>query len=136
VTSARGVGADVATGASRDPAVGFSVVPSAVPISLADHRARRLVARLLEVQERIEDPDAPCDPPRAEKLFEDLGVLLEELARTSRHVKSARLRTAIERACVAHEKWWSVATTPRERAAVMAYLKSVDALARAAGAQR
>ncbi len=104
------------------------------PISLADHRARRLVARLLEIQERLEDADAPSDPSRAETLFEELSTVLDDLARTAPLVRTARLRTAIERACAAHDRWWRAVATETERAAVRRYLRSVDALVKAAGA--
>lgn len=102
----------------------------APPISLADHRARRLVARLLEVQSGLEATVA--SPERADGLFDELERVLEELARNAAHVKSARLRGAIERACAAHERWWGAVSTSSERAAVVRYLRSVDALARAA----
>lgn len=106
------------------------------PISLADHRARRLVTRLLDIQERLEDPESPSDPPRAELLFEELSGVLEELARTAPLVRTARLRTAIERACSAHERWWRAVTAKSERAAVLRYLRSVDALAKAVSTTR
>ncbi|UJR79749.1 hypothetical protein [Sandaracinus amylolyticus] len=102
----------------------------APPISLADHRAQRLVARLLVVQENLEA--AAVHPEKADALFDELERVLEELRRNAQHVKSARLRGAIQRACDAHDRWWGAVSTSAERAAVLKYLRSIDALARAA----
>lgn len=102
------------------------------PISLADVRARRLVQRLLEVQERLETTAA--EPESADLLFEELERVLRELSRSAEHVRSARFRAAIQRSCTAHERWWEAVATSSERAAVLRYLRSVDALARAAEA--
>lgn len=104
------------------------------PIQLADHRAQRLVQKLLEVQAQLEA--AGGEPDKASALFDELERVLAELARSAEHVSSARLRTAIQRSCDAHERWWSAVATGAERAAVHRYLRSVDSLARAASAAR
>lgn len=106
----------------------------APPIQLADHRALRLVKKLLEVQAELEA--AGGDPTETSARFDELERVLADLARTAEHVSSPRLRAAIQRSCEAHERWWDAVATGAERAAVHRYLRSVDALARAASAAR
>ena len=106
----------------------------APPIQLADHRAQRLVQKLLDVQSELEA--AGGDPDQTSALFDELERVLADLARSAEHVSSPRLRTAIQRSCEAHERWWDAVAPGAERAAVNRYLRSVDALARAASAAR
>jgi hypothetical protein len=111
-------------------------MPGASPTSLADHRARRLVERLLELQAGLEQAEGPDAAARVAETFDALEGVLAELERTAPMVREAKLRAAIARACEAHRGFWAAVATSGERAAVGRYLRSVEALARAAGAAR
>lgn len=119
--------------------LGASAVTAAASItSLADHRARRLVERLLQVQHRIDACArrllAGQRPElRLESLLDDMDVVLDELSRTAPRVTRASLKVAIERTCDAHLRWSKARLgSDEERSAASVYLDSVDALARAA----
>lgn len=111
---------------------------SAVPISLADHRARRLVDRLVAIQTRIDQSarvllaGRPTEV-RLEVLLDDMDKVLSDLGRTARHVAREPLREAITRTCQAHGRWSRARLgSDEERTAAAIYLDSVDQLARVA----
>jgi len=108
---------------------------SAATISLADHRARRLVDRLVTIQGRIDQSarvllaGRRCDV-KLEVLLDDMDRILGDLARTAPHVRRDPLRAAIERTCRAHLRWSRARLgSDEERSAAAVYLESVDQLA-------
>lgn len=112
-----------------------SLAVSAALISLADHRARRLVDRLVSIQVRIDQSarvllaGQRCDI-KLEVLLDDMDRVLGELARTAPHVQRDPLRAAIERTCRAHLRWSRARLgSDEERSAAASYLDSVDQLA-------
>jgi hypothetical protein len=111
---------------------------SAALISLADHRARRLVDRLVAIQTRIDQSarvllaGRPAEV-RLEVLLDDMDRVLADLGRTARHVQAEPLREAITRTCQAHGRWSRARLgSDEERAAAAVYLDAVDHLARVA----
>jgi hypothetical protein len=117
-------------------------VSLAAPIQLADHRARRLVQRLLGVQAEIDHAARQLlsggrAETRLEDLLDDVDRVLTELARTSLHVDAPALRAAIDATCRAHARWSCARLgSDEERSAATVYLESVDALARVAEQRR
>lgn len=115
---------------------------AAALISLADHRARRLVDRLLGVQDEIDQSarlllaGRPCDA-RLEDLLDAMDRVLRELARTAEHVDAPHLRDAIDVTCRAHARWSRARLgSDEERSAAAIYLESVEALAKVATGRR
>lgn len=114
----------------------------AVTITLADHRARRLVERLLGLQSEIDYAARQLlsgrrADARLEDLLDDVDRVLVDLARTARDVESRSLRDAIDATCRAHAKWSCARLgSEEERSAAAIYLESVDALAKAAERRR
>ncbi len=111
-------------------------------ISLADHRARRLVDQLLEIQGEIDQSarlllaGRPCSA-HLEDLLDGMDHVLSELARTARRVDAPNLRDAIDLTCRAHACWSRARLgSDEERSAAAFYLESVDALARIASSHR
>lgn len=105
-------------------------------ISLADHRARRLVDQLLTIQGEIDTSarlllaGRPADAC-LEDLLDGMDRVLAELERTARRVDAPNLREAIHVTCRAHACWSRARLgSEEERSAAAFYLESVDALAK------
>ena len=111
------------------------------PISLADHRARRLIDRLVSIQVRIDQSARVLlagrrSAEKLETLLDDMDRVLRELDRTAEHVVSEDLRRGIEGTVTAHMRWSHARLgSDEERSAAALYLDSVDALARIASAR-
>lgn len=120
-----------------DP-VGLAVAP----IPLADHRARRLVERLIGIQAQIDQSarlllaGRPSDA-RLEDLLDSMDTVLRELGRNALLVHSPELREAIDVTCRAHARWSRARLgSDEERSAAAVYLESVDQLAVVATGRR
>lgn len=113
-----------------------SLFVSAQTISLADHRARRLVDRLVSIQTRIDQSARVLlagrpNEVRLEVLLDDMDKVLADLGRTAPYVRREALRHAIVRACQAHLRWSRARLgSDEERAAAALYLDAIDHLAR------
>ena len=110
-----------------------------MPISLADHRSRRLVDHLVQIQHRIDFcarmllHGKPC-AIRLDDLLDEMDRVLVDLDRTAAHVTSDARRDAIRRTVEAHARWSRARLgSDEERSAAAVYLESVDALAATLG---